>query len=142
VIARSAVRMAVKNRIIVDAIREDRDYDPAAMATVAQRELDSLAAQSEATAPTQSTERYATVYRELAKALLSLSADCDSIEQLVEEAREAAWSEISTVLRSTLDARARDPREDPEYERLRAGRLRQLVSVDLAQLELHKLPEY
>jgi hypothetical protein len=142
IIAKTAVRMAVKNRIIVDAIREDLDYDPAEMGAVARRELDSLVDQNNELADHQRLARNSSIYRSLAEALRELSMDTEAVAAIVEESREAAWQEISTVLGSRLSARAVGPKLDPSYEREREARLRELISVDLARLELENLPEY
>ena len=139
-IARTAVRMAVKNRILVDAIRDDRDYDPAAMAELAREELVTLAAQNDAVAEHQLLERNIEVYGGLASALREAASDTENVAAIVEESRDAAWREISTVLRSRLSAM--DPGRDPHYEAERESRLRALVRVDLAQLRLNRLPEY
>lgn len=141
-IAKTAVRMAVKNRIIVDAIREDLDYDAAAMARAARAELESLAEQNTALARNQLTERNIRIYRSVADGLRAAAEDAEEVEQLVEDSRQAAWREISTVLRARLSTHAIDPAGDPGYESERDARLRELVEVDLARLSLDQLPEY
>jgi hypothetical protein len=141
-IARTAVRMAVKNRIIVEAIREDRDYDAAAMSEVARLEFATLAERNDDVAGIQTVSRNETVFRLLAGRLREASEDVELIESVVEEARDAAWREISGVLDSRLSSRAVDPRRDPSYELERESRLHKLITVDLARLELERIPQY
>ena len=140
-IASTAVRMHVRNHLVVDVIRHDRDYDPAGLTLVAREEFELLAAQNDATESTRHTQRNVTVLHALSDALRAAAADEAVLAAIVEQAREEAWREVSGVVAMTLAARAVDPR-DPDYERDREKRIRALVNVDLAQLELEAVPEY
>ena len=140
-ISATAVRMHVRNHLVVDVIRHDRDYDPDALLLVARREFELLADQNDATESTRHTHRNRTVLHALSEALRATAADDAALRAIVEQAREEAWREVSGVVAMTLAARAVDPR-DPDYERDREKRLRALVNVDLAKLELDAVPEY
>ena len=140
-IAMTALRMQVKNSMIVDAIRNDNSYDPEALASVARAELETMAAQNVRLARDQLTARNIAIYRGLADALRELAADGTRISEVVEQSREEAWREVSGAVATTLAARAVDPR-DPAYEEEKDARIRDLLTVDLARLELESLPEY
>jgi hypothetical protein len=155
-IALSAVRMAVKNRIIIGALREHRDYDQAEYAAIAQHELHLLALQNTDTARrvlanvrwTESLSedqrldlrqltRRRRVHRRLAVALHEVAADDAQVARLVEQAQADASQEIGRALSARLIAQDVDRRE-PDYEKRRADRARDLVSIDLAALRSDK----
>ena len=140
-ISHTAVRMQVRNHLIVSAIRDGSDYDPEELAEFARAELEHLAAQNVLLAREQLTGRNIAIYRGLANAQRDLAADDAAIAKIVEQSRQEAWQEISGAVATTLAARAVDPR-DPDYETDRDERLRALLSVDLAKLELESIPEY
>ena len=140
-IATTAVRMSVKNHLIVDAIRDSLDYDAGALADVARAELEKLARQNVDAAREQREARNIHIHRGLADALRALADDDDAVSGIVEKSREEAWREVSGVVSTVLAARSVDSR-DPDYEAERDERLRELLSVDLAKLELESLPEY
>ena len=133
-IATTAVRMHVKNELIVQGLRDDRAYDPEALAEVAAAEFEKLAGQSDGLARNQHTARDIRLAHDIAHAMLSASANADLLAVIVEQAREEAWREISGVVATTLAARAVDPTRDPDYAEQREERLRALVQVDLATL--------
>lgn len=161
-IALSAVRMAVKNRIIIGALREHRDYDQAEYAAIAQHELHLLALQNTDTARrvgrlrrtlanvrwTESLSedqrldlrqltRRQRVHKRLAVALHEVAADDAQVARLVEQAQADASQEIGRALSARLIAQDVDRRE-PDYEKRRADRARDLVSIDLAALRSDK----
>jgi hypothetical protein len=140
-IATTAVRMSVKNHIIVDALREGLDYDPEALAAVAIAELEKLAAQNAQSARDQYTARNIGIHRGLADALLAAAANPETVASIVEQSRNEAWREVSGAVSTVLSARARVAR-DPDYEEHREERLRQLIDLDLSILEIESLPEY
>jgi len=82
-IAMTALRMQVKNSMIVDAIRNDNSYDPEALASVARAELESMAEQNVTLARDQLTARNISIYRGLADALRDLAADDQRISEVV-----------------------------------------------------------
>jgi hypothetical protein len=70
-----------------------------------------------------------------------LSNDENYGRELVEQARERAWEEFAASVEQRLAGIPRAA-DDPAYRRGRAERLRQLVKVDLAELERAQIPEY
>ncbi|MFO7690767.1 MAG: hypothetical protein R6W83_09495 [Cryobacterium sp.] len=156
-IALSAVRMAVKNHIIVGALREHRDFDRLEYAETARAELDTLARQNEEYAERVGElrkdiirKRWKTeltldqkgdlvqlalrrrVHERLAIALDTVSRDPDALQDVVRDSQQDASREIGSAL-STKLMQVID-RRDPNYERGRAFRLQTLISVDLADL--------
>jgi hypothetical protein len=156
-ISASAVRMSLKNRLIVAALRDHESYDPAAITEAAREQLAAVAAESAATAERldevradpdyvrpemdddehgamrdEEYSRRPTVHRTLAAALLELADDPEAVEKLVEAARIDAAQEIGREVVGGL--RARDFAADPDYEATRRQRLQSLISVDLAAL--------
>ncbi|GAB3607091.1 hypothetical protein GCM10027413_25000 [Conyzicola nivalis] len=157
-ISASAVRMALKNQLIVAALREHHAYDPEAIAGAAREQLASVAAESAATAERldevrtergyvradagegdensalrdEEYRRRPTVHRMLAEALLEMADDPAAIDELVDAARTDAAQEIGREVVGGL--RARDFAADPDYEASKQQRLLGLISVDLAKL--------
>ena len=147
-IATSAVRMAVKNRLIVAALRENDDYDPEALAVVASAELEHLAEQNEESAARvwqdgtwtdepsdgERNQRKRDVFTGLARVLRDAAADPEQLRSIVDQARDAAWDEIGAVIETKLVV---EPEIVPDaaYEREREGRIRALKEVDIAGLE-------
>lgn len=157
-IALSAVRMAVKNDIIVGALRDHADYDLERYAATARNELRMLARQNEEYARrvsglredlTKSGRKAALssdewrdvhqlalrrrVHERLAIDLDAVANDGDHVARIVEHARRAASDEISDAVSTRLIRLAIDWR-DPEYEQRRAARTEMFVHVDLALL--------
>ncbi|MBC7725625.1 MAG: hypothetical protein H7146_12925 [Burkholderiaceae bacterium] len=157
-IALSAVRMAVKNRIIIGALREHADFADADYAAGAKKELELLARQNEADARRverarkklrslgwrQSLTEYEHgdlkqlalrrgLYGSLALALHGVAADDGLVDAMVETARQDAGEEIGEALTSRLIGEAVDP-HDAVYANLRLGRIRKFVAIDIAAL--------
>jgi hypothetical protein len=154
-IALTAIRMTVKNRIIVGALRDDRPYLPAVYIEVAREEAAELAHQNDdlaarlkrralaraehgrpnphESAESQRSELLRHVYTNLAASLREVSDDSTRMAELVESARQDAWSEIRQAWHQKLADRT--PTDvGPDYERHREGRLLELVYIDLAAL--------
>jgi len=140
-ISHTAVRMQVRNHLIVSAIRDDSSYDPEELGEFARREFESLADQNVLLAREQLTGRNISIYRGLANALREVAADDAAIAKVVEASRQEAWQEISGAVATTLAARAVDPR-DPDYAAEREARISDLLAVDLVKLQLDSVPEY
>ncbi|GAA1222190.1 hypothetical protein GCM10009655_22240 [Rhodoglobus aureus] len=140
-IARNAVRMAVKNRIIVDAARDHLDYDDGALAGLVHVEFDQLAEQAERLLRVSHTARNRAVQEGLAEGLRQASMDGVLISGIIDEARELAWSEIGTAIIAKLRV-AYLPLEDPLYEAQRKRRLRELRTINFAELEATAKGEY
>jgi len=131
-IAASAVRMAVKNRLLVRALRDDREYDPAALVKAARWQFAELAEENEEAAERLEVEqrreareaeaarkprrylggkpiverpeqvRGPQVYRMLADALRATAADDDELLRVVSAARDDAWAELGRELEARL----------------------------------------
>jgi len=140
-IARNAVRMAVKNRIIVDAARDHLDFDDGALAGFVHVEFDQLAEQTEHLLEVSRTERNREVQKGLAEGLRHASMDGELISNIIDEARELAWSEIGTAIVAKL-REAYLPMEDPKYQAQRARRLREFRNINFAELEAMSKGEY
>lgn len=157
-IALSAVRMAVKNDIIIGALRDHIDFDPARYAQTARHELDVLARQNDEygkrvgrlrkdlarsgrvhlltedeRADISQFALRRRVHRKLADALDAVAGDDDQVARIVEDAQRAASNEIREAVSARLIRLAIDSR-DPEYEERRADRLEMLLLVNLAML--------
>ena len=140
-IARNAVRMTVKNRIIVDAARDHLDYDDGALAGLVHVEFDQLAEQAERLLRESHTARNHDVQAGLAEGLRQASMDGELISAIIDEGRELAWSEIGTAIIAKLRI-AYLPTEDPLYEAERKRRLRELRNINFAELEDAAQAEY
>ena len=133
-IALSAVRMAVKNDVIVAGLAEHADYDIARFADTARRELIHLARENEESAERVRRQRKELtsmtwrldlsqdelqdisqlrlrrrVHRRLAKALIAVADDDDQVANLVREAQTAASDEVRRAMRMRLITLAIDP---------------------------------
>ncbi|MGV8876454.1 MAG: hypothetical protein ACOH1K_02965 [Rhodoglobus sp.] len=140
-IARNAVRMAVKNRIIVDAARDHLDYDDGALAGFVHVEFDDLAQQAQRLLRSSHSARNRAVQNGLAGGLREASMDGELITTIIDEARELAWSEIGTAIIAKLRT-AYQPAEDSQYQAKLKTRLRQLHTINFAELEAATRSEY
>lgn len=159
-IAMSAVRMALKNRIIVGALREHIDYDPRRLADLARTELLEVARQNDEDSTRverlgsylhrtsrsgkgREVEnkrrdvvrlgRRRTLHDQVAERLRAVAADDDQVTGIVDRARADALAEINDALSARLLAQAIDPTR-PAYAAARAERMRAVVAIDLAAL--------
>ena len=155
VISTAAVKMVVKNHIIVAALRDHLDFDIQDLADVARAEFVQLARENEETAdrlesePDDTSEspgpdnaskarrreehvRRPEVHRLLGAALREASEDDDATEDLVIRARDDAADEIGREVSTQLLAHQFEP--EPDYDDHRAERLRDFVDIDLATL--------
>lgn len=167
-VAASAVRMAVRNRIIVRALRDGLPYDEAEVRSIVRAVLDGIAVEKEQDAlrleqavaeaaerpgvsrhqndyregDVDLLRRRAEVSRHLATRLREVSDNDASVDELAEAARQGAWEEIAASLESRLDARPEALADTEKYQRDRAIRMRQVATVDLAELARSLEPEY
>ena len=159
-IALSAVRMALKNRIIVGALREHIDYAAADYARLARQELLEVARQNDEdstrverlgsylTRTTGSGKgrelenkrrdvvrlgRRRTLHDRVAERLRAIAEDEHQVAGLVDKARADALAEINEALSTRLINQAIDS-SHPEYEAARAERMRAVGAIDLAAL--------
>lgn len=161
-IALAATRMALKNQIIIAAIRDHRDYRAEEHVPLARKQIELLIRENEdqatrlrgeSVAPTSGTlaivlpdsdedtarlerarlQLLVQVYEGLAVALRAEAINDDTVLDLVDAARRDAWQEVGDEIRRKVAAPP-DAREDADYERQRDGRLQEFVYIDLAGL--------
>lgn len=157
-IAGSAVRLAVKNLVIVGSLRDHVDYDERVYVAAVRDELLTLANEKEADAERLTSvaegasaragraanhsdyrsidvailSRRQMVADRLSKRLRALSGDDEFMQALARAAHESAWEEVARSLEERLIA-ARIV-EDDEYRRERGGRILDVLG-DLGELE-------
>lgn len=163
-IASAAARLAVRNHILVETIAHGAPYDPTEAAAFARSTLIALAEEQEAAAErahrqrkkawgkytdpdgthdyrdrdTRNLRRREKQYRGVAKELRTRSGDADALATLVEEARDAAWGDVSKNLERRLTVESMRPDLDPDYAMMRAARMQSLRLVDLPRLAAHR----
>lgn len=167
-IAASAVRMAVKNRQIVRALRDRDDYSEKAAVKAAREVFTALAREKrDEVARLDDIIAYArdrpgralhqTDYRKgdaellerreqvsdiLADKLDELAEDDEYLRRIVVAARDAAWEEIGSSIQAQLARRPELEARSREYREHRDQRIRELIKVDLPLLEASAKPEY
>ena len=156
-IARSAVTIAVANRIILNALQRDEQFDPAGVAAQTREELDRMASEQTADAERMQEIRAKAqkqkgrsrhqhdyrrgddlklrtreaTYRELAAELTARKADDAFVDGIVVAARERAWDDIGGTVVGRLGW-AQRPTAD--YEIGRDERLQAMLDEDFAAL--------
>ncbi|WP_375386897.1 hypothetical protein [uncultured Amnibacterium sp.] len=152
-IAHVAIRMTLKNRILVAALRDHLDFDRTGFERLAREELLALAAENERTAlrlepivaalpaddrlpvreqlAREEQGRRPDVHRGLAAALRAAADDAGLLVALVRQAQEDAAEEYGRAVAATVAA---DPGRDPDYAARREQRLRAFVRKDLRAL--------
>lgn len=168
--AESAGRMALKNRLIVAALRGEEPYSDAKAAGLARavlyelvqeadEESERLAAERETAAKRDgrsqhqhdyhrddliNLRRREKVHAAVAKQLWSRRSDDAYIAAFVERARDDAWHELGTAIEQELDRRWPRFDEEPDYADHRAERM-EVVADDLmrelARLEAQRAVE-
>lgn len=167
-IARFSAVLALKNRLIVSALRDEHPFDAAYAAQLAVEVLDELAAEQDRNGEhaldvrglaevsggaarhehdykardVELINARRRVYREVA-ARIRLDAGSDAyLAELVEEARVKAWDELGREVGARLDItrRAASIVVDDEYLRDRDERMRRLREFDLWQLADSRYP--
>lgn len=159
-IALAAVRLQVKNRILVDTIVDGDDFAREvfggdareALLALADEQDEAAAAMSKARAKAwgkhsdphgthdyrdrdvRNLRRRAKQYAGVAKKLRAIVANDDQIKQIVEEARDAAWHDVENNIDNRLRIEGMRPDDDPDYEKMREARMEALMSVDLQKL--------
>jgi hypothetical protein len=162
-ITASSVRMAIKNRVIVGALRDDLKYDAEALGQAARDEFLALAEENVNTAKRlerlghwaysvgdanlgdpfvdeedidEEHRRRPQVHRALAEALTAEADNPERIRSIVEQARDDAWEEIGRELRARLKNSGYVRADDPKYEKMRAKRIKEFIRTDLARLNV------
>lgn len=154
-IAESSVRMTLRNRIIVDALRDRLDLDRDALAAAAADAFEVIADQEWEAAersrmrrsmqrvddPLQDpehvehdreSERREGVHRALSSALAERAGQAEALAALVERARLEAWDEIGAFVAGR--AEPPDIAPDADYARERGERLATFLALDLMEL--------
>ncbi|QAY61814.1 asparagine synthase [Microbacterium protaetiae] len=163
-VASAATRLALKNRILVEVIARGEDFDPQRLVPEARETLLTLAAEADQDAQRIESARlrarrrhndsYGTHdYRsrdvrnlrkrqrqseQVAAGLRARADDETELRKLVEDAREAAWSEVERNIDSTLRIEAARPDLEPDYGKLREARMQSLRLIDLPRLAAHR----
>lgn len=156
--AESAGRMALKNRLIVDALRGDQPYSDERAGTLAGEVLYELVQEADEAVEHLAAERQSAAQREgrsqhqhdyhrgdllnlrrrekvhaaVAKALWTRRSDAAYIDDLVSRARDDAWHEVGAAIEQELDRRWPRFDEEPDYTEHRAERM-EVVADDLAR---------
>jgi hypothetical protein len=162
-----SVRMAIKNRLIVAALRDGEDFNMAALMTAARAEMSARALENDETADrlrvqegipagaaapgsvriaqdrpltigqveAEEHRRRPLVHRMLADALREKIDDDAFVAETVDRARRDAWQEVGRELTKRLKPPGFVPDRPADYERMRAGRVKRLIDVDLAKLK-------
>jgi hypothetical protein len=159
-IAHAAARLAVKNRILVETISFDESFDASRFLPAARGAITALAEESEQAADgirkarkaawgKHSQPRGTHDYRDrdmrnlrrrvkqslgVAKQLRAEAEDDEKLLAIVEQSREAAWTDVASTLDRRLRVEAMRPDEDPDYATMREARMQALRLVDLQKL--------
>jgi hypothetical protein len=150
----SVVRLTLRNRVIVDALRDRRDLDVEALAAAAAHEFERLADQewesaerirlrrsvrdgdvhTDDEADLRESERREAVHRAMSEAFAARATDAVTVAAIVEQSRAEAWAEVGAVLLDRAGDRALVLERDPGYETGLADRVGALLAVDLTRL--------
>jgi hypothetical protein len=161
-IARFSAVMALKNRLIVSALRDDERFDRERAAALVRDVVDAVVAeQAENEAHAEDVIENAEgargaarhehdyksrdvdlldarrqIYHDVARDIREASDDPQWVDALVEDARQRAWDEISRELSNRLDdvQRVATVVVDDDYNRHRDERMRRLREFDLWEL--------
>lgn len=159
-IASAAVRLSLKNRILMDTIGGGAGYDVDKFLPDARAALLALADEADAAAERIKKERREAWHRfsdpdsthdygsrdvgnlrrrrrqsqRVAKGLRVRAENEDELRRLVEAAREAAWGELAENIERSLRVEAARPDLDADYATMREARMRALRLVDLSAL--------
>ncbi|MGR2752417.1 hypothetical protein [Agromyces arachidis] len=168
--AESAARMALKNRLIVDALRSEDPYTDERAADRARSVLYELVQEADEAAEHVAEEREVAAKREgrsqhqhdyhrddllnlrrrekvhaaIAKELWTRRSDDAYLAGLVERARDDAWHELGAAIEQELDRRWPRYDEEPDYADHRAERMADVgddLLRDLARLEAQRAVE-
>ena len=164
IIAIAAARLSIRNRILVDAIRNDSAFSVDAVKPFARQTLEALADEQSAAADraradwrrawgrqsdpsgthdyrgrdSRNLRRRARQYTGVAKELRERATDDAALEQLIEQARDAAWGDVESNLERRLIVEAMRPDLDPDYASMRAARMQSIRLIDLPRLASHQ----
>ena len=168
--AESAGRLALKNRLIVGALRGDAPYSDERAAAMARDVLYELVQEADEAVEHLAAERETAAQREgrsqhqhdyhrgdllnlrrrekvhaaVAKALWTRRSDEAYVAELVERARADAWDDLGSAIEQELDRRWPRFDEEPDYADHRAERMEVVaddLARDLARLEAQRAVE-
>ena len=159
-IATAAARLVVKNHILIGTIAEGGVFDTHEYIADAREALRAMAEESEEAEENltalrkrargrhsdpsgthdyrdrdvRNLRRRAKQSHGVATRLREMMDDEAALGAIVEEAREAAWSDVRHNLDRRLRVEGMRPDQDPDYERMRDARMQALRLVDLQAL--------
>lgn len=159
-IATAAVRLTVKNQILVGTIARGGTFEIEHYMDVARTALLSMAQESEDAAElltrlrkrargrhsdphgthdyrdrdVRNLRRRAKQSVGVADHLRKMTEDPDALRTLVEDARAAAWADVRGNLDRRLRVEGMRPDQDPDYDTMRDARMQALKLVDLQAL--------
>lgn len=163
-IASAAARLAIRNRILVQTIAHDAPFEPAAFAPFARKILIALADEQHQAAvlvkrqrkkawgrfsdsvgthdyrdrDTRNLRRRQRQYTGVASELRRMADDPHVVRTLIEQSRDAAWSDVEANLQRRLRVEGMHPELDLDYARMRAARMQAIRLVDLPRLAAHR----
>lgn len=166
--ARLGAVMAIKNKILVQAITQPEAFDPSIFIPPAREIVTTLAVENLETAAVVKADlgrarklrgeahsrndfRRGDVnnltirlgsLEEVARQLKEKLDDDDWLRELITEAHGLAWAELSREMERSLDRKEAIEFGGENYEEERSDRLRQFINLDLAQLIEEQTPEY
>lgn len=159
-IATSAVRLTVKNQILVGTIARGGTFELEHYRDVARTALLAMAQESDQAAESldmlrkrakgrhsdphgthdyrdrdvRNLRRRAKQSIGVANQLRKMTEELPALDALVEEARAAAWADVRGNLDRRLQVEGMRPDQDPEYHTMREARMQALKLVDLQAL--------
>ena len=159
-IATAAARLTVRNQILVGTIAGGGTFELDQYREVARSALLAMARESDEAAENLATLRKRAKgrhsdphgthdYRDrdvrnlrrrakqstgVAERLRKMTEDPEALDELVEEARSAAWADVRGNLDRRLRVEGMRPDQDPDYDRMREARMQALKLVDLQAL--------
>lgn len=166
-VADVAVRMTVKNAIIMNALKEHADYDEAQIYEMVRDSLNELAAERERDArhisrvrgeirdtgrsswseteygsgDSRTLKHRQEVYERVAEDLRARTEDEAYLSATVERARTLAWAEIGDSLKERASHPYYSGGHDDEYRDNREERIQQLIEKDLTSLIKEQTPK-
>lgn len=166
-VADVAVRMTVKNAIIMNALKEHVDYDEAQIYEMVRNSLNELAAERERDArhiarvrgeirdtgrsswseteygngDSRTLRHRQEVYERVAEELRSRTENEEYLDSTVERARKLAWAEIGDSLKERASHPYYSGGHDEDYRSNRDDRIQQLIEKDLTSLIKQQAPK-
>lgn len=163
-IASAAARLSVRNHILMQTIARDAPFDVDVVGAYARDTLIALADEQQTAAELAKRQRKKAwgkysdpdgthdyrdrdmrnlrkryrQYMGVAKQLRERAEDPEAIQELVEQARDAAWGDVESNLQRRLNVEGMRADVDPDYDTMRAARMQALRLVDLPRLASHR----